>query len=241
MVDLDGAPSCRAADRRRTTATSAACRAGRGAAYPLRSRSVNRSVEPVRPTRFEPSFNHEAPEVRGRGADRDANDQHSKGGRSRVAIAAIVLLSLAGGGTLAARRFLAVPRAHDRDGGGHDQSARRAGRPRRRAAGRFPDDVDGRRRRARPRTARCRRATNDFTRRRRGRPALAVHRARQGQGQVASGSGSLQVRTEPAGARISVDGVPRGVSPVTVAGPAAGRAHGRRGNRRGIDEADRDR
>jgi hypothetical protein len=37
------------------------------------------------------------------------------------------------------------------------------------------------------------------------------------QGQVPSASGSLQVRTEPAGARISVDGVPRGVSPVTVA------------------------
>jgi PEGA domain-containing protein len=34
---------------------------------------------------------------------------------------------------------------------------------------------------------------------------------------VASTAGQLQVRTEPSGARVSVDGVPRGVSPVTVA------------------------
>jgi hypothetical protein len=35
-------------------------------------------------------------------------------------------------------------------------------------------------------------------------------------------SGHLQVRTEPAGARVSVDGVPRGTSPVTVAQLAPG-------------------
>ena len=34
---------------------------------------------------------------------------------------------------------------------------------------------------------------------------------------TASTSGQLQVRTEPAGARVSVDGVPRGTSPVTIA------------------------
>ena len=34
---------------------------------------------------------------------------------------------------------------------------------------------------------------------------------------TASTSGQLQVRTEPAGARVSVDGMPRGASPVTVA------------------------
>ena len=33
---------------------------------------------------------------------------------------------------------------------------------------------------------------------------------------VASTAGQLQVRTEPSGARVSIDGVPRGVSPVTV-------------------------
>ena len=32
----------------------------------------------------------------------------------------------------------------------------------------------------------------------------------------ASGAGQLQVKTEPAGAQVSVDGVPRGVSPITV-------------------------
>jgi serine/threonine protein kinase len=38
----------------------------------------------------------------------------------------------------------------------------------------------------------------------------------------ASGSGQLQVKTEPPGAQISVDGMPRGPSPVTVAGLAPG-------------------
>src|SRR6185369_3775902 len=41
-----------------------------------------------------------------------------------------------------------------------------------------------------------------------------------GKGQVASGS--LQVRTEPGGARISVDGVARGSSPVVVSDLAPG-------------------
>ena len=69
---------------------------------------VNRPVEPLRPTRFEPSFNHEAPWYEAREPP-EMTTTKQKGGRSRIAIAAIVLLSLAGGGTLAARRFLAVP------------------------------------------------------------------------------------------------------------------------------------
>jgi len=38
----------------------------------------------------------------------------------------------------------------------------------------------------------------------------------------ASGSGQLQVKTEPSGAQISIDGMPRGPSPITVAGLAPG-------------------
>ena len=39
---------------------------------------------------------------------------------------------------------------------------------------------------------------------------------------AAAGTGELQVRTDPAGAKISVDGQVRGVSPLTVAGLAVG-------------------
>ena len=40
----------------------------------------------------------------------------------------------------------------------------------------------------------------------------------------AAGTGDLLVRTDPAGARVSVDGQARGTSPVTVAGLAPGTA-----------------
>ena len=122
---------------------------------------------------------------------------------------------------------------------GHDEPAGRAGRPRRQAAGRVSDHADGRRGHARPRAARRRRAANDVARRRRGRPARRSTSSWPRVGR--SPSGSLQVRTEPAGAKVSVDGVARGVSPVIVADLAPGEHAVVVETESGIDEADGDR
>ena len=140
-----------------------------------------------------------------------------KGGRGRLVLAALVLLSLAGGGTLAARRFLAVPAPTT---GTVVVTTNPPG---------AEVVLDGEPRGVSPTTLTVAAGTHVLELRSSGEPRLislevaaGAHLAQyielgQGQGPVTSVSGSLQVRTEPAGAGISVDGVPRGVSPVTVA------------------------
>lgn len=137
-----------------------------------------------------------------------------KGVRSRTAVAVIVLLSLAGGGTLAARRFFAVP-------------APTTGTV---ALTTTPPGaqvlLDGELQGVSPTTLTVAAGAHLLELRGAGEPriiSIDIAAGAQlsqyielGNGQVASSSGSLQVRTDPAGARISVDGVPRGVSPVTV-------------------------
>jgi hypothetical protein len=174
---------------------------------------VNRSVEPVLPGRFEPSSLHEVPED---AAEEPAEMRTTarRGGRNRAAIAAIVLLLLAAGGTLAARRFFASPALTT---GTVTVTTNPPG---------AQVILDGKAQGVSPMMLTVAAGAHVLELRGGGEPrliSLDVAAGAQlsqyielGKGPVASGSGSLQVRTEPAGARISVDGIPRGVSPVTV-------------------------
>ena len=51
--------------------------------------------------------------------------------------------------------------------------------------------------------------------------------------------GRLSVVTDPPGARVAVDGKPRGISPITVADLTAGGSQGHRDQRRRLGRADR--
>jgi hypothetical protein len=141
------------------------------------------------------------------------------GGRGRLVVAALVLLSLAGGGILAARRFLAVPAATT---GTIVVTTNPPG---------AEVVLDGEPRGVSPTTLTVAAGAHVLELRSSGEPrrisldvAAGAHLSQyielgkgQAPGPATSGAGSLQVRTDPAGARISVDGMPRGVSPVTVA------------------------
>lgn len=177
---------------------------------------TKRSVEAVRLPRFEPSSRHEAPEYEAP-EQTEMAPAKQKSGRGRLALVAIVLLSLAGGGTLAARRFLAVPAPTT---GTVVVTTNPPG---------AEVVLDGEPRGVSPTTLTVDAGSHVLELRSGGEPRLiplevaaGAHLAQyielgSGQGPVTSVSGSLQVRTEPAGARISVDGIARGVSPVTVA------------------------
>jgi hypothetical protein len=136
-----------------------------------------------------------------------------KGGGSRAAIAAILLLLLAGGGTMAARRYLSVVPVTT---GTVVVTTNPPG------AQVF---IDGVPQGASPTTLTVAAGTHVLELRGGGDPrtmSLDVAAGAQlsqyielAKGPLAAGS--LQVRTEPAGAKVSVDGVARGASPVTVA------------------------
>jgi hypothetical protein len=141
-----------------------------------------------------------------------------KGGGSRAAIAAILLLLLAGGGTMAARRYLTAAPVTT---GTVVVTTNPPG------AQVF---IDGVPQGASPTTLTVAAGTHVLELRGGGDPrtmSLDVAAGAQlsqyiemAKGPLAAGS--LQVRTEPAGAKVSVDGVARGTSPVIVADLAPG-------------------
>ena len=131
----------------------------------------------------------------------------------QLAAAAIVLISLAGAGVTAARRYVA-PRAAAHDGmlivSTNPPGARLF--------------VDGVERGVTPVTVTLNAGPHALELRGDGDPRLVPITMTAGAQmsqyidlpKTAATLGHLQVRTEPAGARVSVDGIPRGTSPVTI-------------------------
>jgi PEGA domain len=141
-----------------------------------------------------------------------------KGGGSRAAVAAILLLLLAGGGTMAARRYLSTAAVTT---GTVVVSTNPPG------AQVF---LDGKSQGVAPTTLTVEAGTHVLELRGAGEPRTMTLDVAAGAQlsqylEMAKGplaAGSLQVRTDPAGARVSVDGVARGSSPLTVADLAPG-------------------
>ena len=134
--------------------------------------------------------------------------------RWQLAAAAVALIALAGAGVTAARRYVA-PSATTKDGT-LIMSTNPPG------AKLFVDGVE---RGVTPLTVTLKPGAHALELRGDGPPRLMPITMTAG-AQVsqyielpkgASTSGQLQVRTEPAGAKVSIDGLPRGTSPVTVA------------------------
>jgi len=137
----------------------------------------------------------------------------------QFAAAAIVLIALAGGGVAAARRY-AAPRAATHDGmlivSTNPPGARLF--------------VDGVERGVTPVTVTLNAGPHALELRGDGDPRLVPITMTAGAQmsqyidlpKTAATLGHLQVRTEPAGARVSVDGIPRGTSPVTIGELAPG-------------------
>jgi hypothetical protein len=145
-------------------------------------------------------------------------EDHAKApdGRKRwgVAAAAVALLALAGAGVPAARRFISPTPANN------DGTLVMTSNPP--GAKLFVDGVE---RGVTPLTVALKTGPHSLELRGDGPPRLMPITMTAG-AQVSqyielpkstSTAGQLQVRTEPSGARVSVDGVPRGNSPVTVA------------------------
>ena len=140
--------------------------------------------------------------------------------RWQLAAAAVALIAVAGAGIAAARRYTATPAPAVADGtltvntnppGAHVF-------------------VDGVERGATPLSVTLKPGTHALELRGDGTPRLMPITVAAGAEvsqyielpKTAATLGQMQVRTEPAGARVSVDGVPRGTSPVTVADLAPG-------------------
>ncbi len=146
--------------------------------------------------------------------DRDTLKSPDTRRRGQFAAAAVALIALGGAGVTAARRY-AAPSATTNDG----RLTMTTNTP---GATLF---VDGVKRGVTPLTVTLKAGAHALELRGDG-PARLMPITMTAGAQVsqyielpkaASTSGHLQVRTDPAGARVSVDGVPRGTSPVTVA------------------------
>jgi hypothetical protein len=177
-------------------------------------------VEPVRTARFESAperapthvlFEHAEPAV-------NSSTEH-RGGARRAAVAAVLLLALAGGGTLAARRFFTPSAALT------GTVAITTNPPGAQVL------LDGQAQGVSPTELTVSPGTHVIELRGAGEPrSISIDVAAGAQlsqyielgKSQASASGSLQVRTEPPGATISVDGTVRGPSPVTISELAAG-------------------
>ena len=139
--------------------------------------------------------------------------------RWQFAAAAVALIALAGAGVTAARRFAAPAAA------GNDGTLVMTSNPP--GAKLFVDGVE---RGVTPLTVPLKAGVHALELRGDGPPRLMPITMTAGAQvsqyielpRTASTSGQLQVRTEPAGAKVSIDGVPRGVSPITVADLAPG-------------------
>ena len=133
----------------------------------------------------------------------------------RLAVAAAVLLVLAGGGIYGARRYVAAPKVVVPTTGGLTVASNPPG------AKVFVDNVEHG---ATPLTLTLSAGPHIVELHGAGEPRtlpITINAGTQTSQYIelptaATAPGSLQVRTEPAGAQVSVDGVPRGKSPVLV-------------------------
>ena len=153
-------------------------------------------------------------------ARHDAPKAAPKRPRWQFAAAAVALIAVAGAGVTAARRFASTPGAAANDG-----TLVMASNPP--GAKLFVDGVE---RGVTPLTVALKAGPHALELRGDGPPRLMPITMAAGAQvsqyielpKTASTSGQLQVRTEPAGAKVSIDGMPRGTSPITVADLAPG-------------------
>lgn len=195
-------------------------------AWPLESPApgakLNRPADPARrPTPSHPaipsrtSLPSPMAHLDGKDEDKEPTDMPSRpnGGGSRAAVAAILFLLLAGGGTMAARKYFSSAPVTT------GTVAVTTNPPGAQVV------LDGKQQGVSPMTLTVAAGTHVLELRGAGEPrtmSLDVAAGAQlsqyiemTKGPLAAGS--LQVRTDPAGAQVSVDGVARGASPVIVA------------------------
>ena len=176
--------------------------------------------EPVRPFSSSPlqsrDEEHEMPqsfEIHG--------NARSSSNRPRLIAAAVVLIALTSGGVMAARRYLAAPAEVTPTTGTVVVNTDPAG---------ANVVIDGETRGITPTTVTVNAGSHTIELSKDGASrTLTVHVAVNAQvsqfvemPKAAAGSGDLQVRTDPPGARVSVDGQTRGVSPMNVTGLTPG-------------------
>jgi len=151
----------------------------------------------------------------------DEDMQTGTNHRPRLIAAAVVVIALTSGGVMAARRYLAAPVATPPSTGTVAVNTDPAG---------ARVVIDGQAHGTTPTTATLSvgqhtiELSSDGVRR-----TMTVNVAAGAQvsqfiemPKAVAGTGDLQVRTDPAGAKVSVDGQPRGVSPLTVPGLTPG-------------------
>jgi hypothetical protein len=175
----------------------------------------HRSAEPVLASRFESASTRsvlaeEAPKL-------TATPSTPRGaGRSRAAVAAIALVAVVVGGTVVTRRYLAAPAAATVTTGTVAVTTNPPG---------AEIVLDGQTQGLTPMKLTVPAGSHVLELRGAGDPRTIALDVTAGSElsqyiELAKGplaAGSLQIRTEPAGAIVVVDGVPRGTSPVTVA------------------------
>jgi len=145
-------------------------------------------------------------------ADSPARVNH----RPRLIAAAVVVIALTSGGVMAARRYLAAPVAAPPTTGTVVVNTDPPG---------VSIVIDGQAHGTTPTTATLKAGTHTIELSSGGaRRTMSVNVAAGAQvsqfvemPKAVAGTGDLQVRTDPPGAKISVDGQPRGVSPLTIA------------------------
>ena len=153
--------------------------------------------------------------------DSDEDAQTGTNYRPRLIAAAVVVIALTSGGVMAARRYLAAPVATPPSTGTVAVNTDPAG---------ARVVIDGQAHGTTPTTATLSvgqhtiELSNDGVRR-----TMTVNVAAGAQvsqfiemPKAVAATGDLQVRTDPPGAKVSVDGQPRGVSPVTIPGLTPG-------------------
>ena len=152
----------------------------------------------------------------------DADDTATTSRRGRLIVVAVVLVALTSGGAWAAYRYLTPPAAAAPETGRLVVQTNPAG---------AQVVIDGESRGAAPLTLDLKPGPHTLALvsgdSRRTIPVVITAKAEVSQfidmPQVAPVVGQLEVRTDPAGARVSVDGQGRGVTPLTVTGLSPGR------------------
>ncbi len=181
------------------------------------SRPLMSSVIPIDPPRQNRILETEMPPTHV--SDQRENASASK--RPRLIAAAVVVIALTSGGAMAARRYLAAPVAVAPSTGTVAINTEPAG---------ANLVIDGQAHGTTPATATLHVGTHTIElssgSARRTVTVNVTAGAQLSQfiemPKAVAGTGDLQVRTDPAGAKVSVDGQPRGVSPLTVPGLTPG-------------------
>jgi hypothetical protein len=149
------------------------------------------------------------------------NDMRARTQRSRLIAAAVVVIALTSGGVMAARRYLAAPVAPPASTGTVTLNTDPAG---------ANVVIDGQAHGTTPTTATLKAGAHTIELSHDGvRRTMTVNVTAGSQlsqfmemPKAAAGTGDLQVRTDPAGAKVVIDGQSRGVSPLTIPGLAPG-------------------